>query len=116
MIHPSKQPPPAALEPDGAPATYDGTLSRSLGVGGNVLITLSGISPASSVFILGGAALAAYGTGVFWGFAIAGVISLLIAYCYAELASRILAAPAKGERDPIQLRIAALLEPVDDFV
>lgn len=68
--------------------TYDGTLSRSLGVGGNVLITLSGISPASSVFILGGAALAAYGTGVFWGFAIAGVISLLIALCYAELASR----------------------------
>lgn len=70
------------------PATYDGVLSRSLGVGGNVLITLSGISPASSVFVLGGAALAAYGTGVLWGFAIAGVISLLIALCYAELASR----------------------------
>ena len=63
-------------------------VSLALGVGGNVLITLSGISPASSVFILGGAALAAYGTGVFWGFAIAGVISLLIAFCYAELASR----------------------------
>lgn len=75
--------------PDDPPtACYDGTLSRSLGVGGNVLITLSGISPASSVFILGGAALATYGTGVFWGFAIAGVISLLIALCYAELASR----------------------------
>jgi hypothetical protein len=29
-------------------------------------------------------------------------------------ASRILAAPATGERDPIQLRIAALLEVVDD--
>lgn len=71
-----------------SPPTYDGVLSRSLGVGGNVLITLSGISPASSVFVLGGAALAAYGTGVFWGFAIAGVISLLIAFCYAELASR----------------------------
>ena len=69
-------------------ADVRGHLSRSLGVGGNVLITLSGISPASSVFVLGGAALAAYGTGVFWGFAIAGVISLLIAYCYAELASR----------------------------
>src|SRR6476646_4252013 len=71
-----------------ATATYDAKLSRSLGVGGNVLITLSGISPASSVFILGGAALATYGTGVFWGFVIAGVISLLIAFCYAELASR----------------------------
>jgi hypothetical protein len=31
-----------------------------------------------------------------------------------RLASRILAAAAKGERDPIQLRIAALLEVVDD--
>ncbi|OPX06803.1 APC family permease [Mycobacterium sp. AT1] len=82
-------PPTAAgtTPPTDAP-TYDGTLSRSLGVGGNVLITLSGISPASSVFVLGGAALGAYGTGVFWGFAIAGVISILIAYCYAELASR----------------------------
>jgi amino acid transporter len=88
MTQPSTQPPEAALESDAAPGMYAGTLSRSLGVGGNVLITLSGISPASSVFVLGGAALAAYGTGVFWGFAIAGVISLLIAYCYAELASR----------------------------
>ena len=71
-----------------ATTTHGGELSRSLGVGGNVLITLSCISPASSVFILGGAALAGYGTGVFWGFALAGVISLLIAFCYAELASR----------------------------
>jgi hypothetical protein len=30
-----------------------------------------------------------------------------------QLASRILAAAAKGERDPVQLRIAALLEVVD---
>lgn len=71
-----------------ATTTHGGQLSRSLGVGGNVLITLSGISPASSVFILGGAALATYGTGVFWGFALAGVISLLVALCYAELGSR----------------------------
>lgn len=63
-------------------------LARTLGVGGNVLLTLSSISPAASVFILGGAALSAYGTGVFWGFLIAGVISLLIALCYAELGSR----------------------------
>jgi hypothetical protein len=32
----------------------------------------------------------------------------------ARLASRILAAAAKGERDPIQLRIAALLQGFDD--
>ena len=86
MIH--STPPLAADAPPATAPTYEGVLSRSLGVGGNVLITLSGISPASSVFVLGGAALAAYGTGVFWGFAIASVISLLIAYCYAELASR----------------------------
>ncbi|WP_380173683.1 APC family permease [Kineococcus sp. DHX-1] len=63
-------------------------LERSLGVGGNVLLTLSSISPAASVFILGGAALATYGTGVFWGFLVGGVISLLVALCYAELGSR----------------------------
>ncbi len=68
--------------------THGATLSRSLGLRGNILITLSGISPASSVFILGGAALAAYGTGVFWGFLLAGVISILIGFCYAELGSR----------------------------
>jgi hypothetical protein len=32
----------------------------------------------------------------------------------AKLAARILASAARGERDPIQLRIAALLEPVDE--
>ncbi|QHC75121.1 APC family permease [Rathayibacter sp. VKM Ac-2805] len=63
-------------------------LERSLGVSGNVLLTLSSISPAASVFILGGAALATYGTGVFWGFLVGGVISLLVALCYAELGSR----------------------------
>jgi hypothetical protein len=31
-----------------------------------------------------------------------------------KLATRILASAASGERDPIQLRIAALLEPVDE--
>ena len=31
-----------------------------------------------------------------------------------KLASRILAAAAKGERDPVQLRISALLAPADE--
>jgi hypothetical protein len=31
-----------------------------------------------------------------------------------RLASRILAAAAKGERDPVQLRISALLAPADE--
>lgn len=66
---------------------FEQQLERSLGVGGNVLLTLSGISPAASVFILGGAALAGYGTGAFWGFAIGGVVSVLIALCYAELSA-----------------------------
>lgn len=78
-----------SAQPKPAPAgeSYDASLSRTLGLGGNILITLSSISPASSVFILGGAALATFGTGVFWGFLIAGVVSILIAFCYAELAS-----------------------------
>ena len=79
--------PPRTLTTDGT-GTPHKTLARSLGVGGNVMLTLSSISPAASVFILGGAALGAYGTGVFWGFLIGGVISLLVALCYAELGSR----------------------------
>jgi amino acid transporter len=71
-----------------SPGHYGKVLARSLGVGGNVMLTLSSISPAASVFILGGAAIAAYGTGAFWGFLLGGVISMLIAYCYAELGSR----------------------------
>ncbi|MET3919749.1 APC family permease [Arthrobacter sp. UYEF20] len=74
-------------QPETAGRSYSASLSRSLGLGGNILITLSSISPASSVFILGGAALTAFGTGVVWGFLIAGVISILVAFCYAELAS-----------------------------
>ena len=70
-----------------APGSYDADLSRSLGVGGNVLITLYRFRGAG-LLILGGAALAAYRTGVFWAFAIAGVIGICIAFCYAELASR----------------------------
>jgi hypothetical protein len=31
-----------------------------------------------------------------------------------KLASRILAAAARGERDPVQLRISALLAPADE--
>jgi len=72
----------------GAASAPSKSLERSLGVTGNVLLTLSSISPAASVFILGGAALATYGTGVFWGFLVGGVISLLVALCYAELGSR----------------------------
>ncbi|WP_198954985.1 APC family permease [Kineosporia sp. R_H_3] len=76
-----------ADEPRLQEVAFEQKLERSLGVGGNVLLTLSGISPAASVFILGGAALAGYGTGAFWGFAIGGVVSVLIALCYAELSA-----------------------------
>ena len=86
---PPYQPKARPLPTLDSPATgQDAQLSRSLSTGGNVLITLSGISPASSVFILGGAALTISGTGVFLGFTIAGILSILIAFCYAELASR----------------------------
>lgn len=85
-------PPKPAVDPEldewrASEVAFEQELERSLGVGGNVLLTLSGISPAASVFILGGAALAGYGTGALWGFALGGVVSVLIALCYAELAS-----------------------------
>ena len=86
-------PPKPPLDPErdderrSGEVAFEQELERSLGVGGNVLLTLSGISPAASVFILGGAALAGFGTGALWGFALGGVVSVLIALCYAELSS-----------------------------
>src|SRR5258708_32353514 len=49
----------------GAPeaARYEQDLSRSIGILGNVFITLSGVTPASSVFIIAPGALVAAGRG-----------------------------------------------------
>src|ERR1039457_6070916 len=66
---------------------YKQELSRSLTLRGNVLITLSSVTPASSVFIIIPAVLAAVGGASFVAFVAAAVVGIFMAFCYGELSS-----------------------------
>ncbi|HEX9335785.1 MAG TPA: amino acid permease, partial [Pseudonocardiaceae bacterium] len=76
-----------------APSTSESTqaakprLRRGLRVLGTLLITLSAITPASSVFIISPGVIGQAGSGAFWSFVIAGVVGIFMAFVYAELAS-----------------------------
>ncbi len=76
---------PAA--PSAESGQYKPQLRRELGVLGAVLITVSGITPTASIFIDAPVAFPSTGSGVFWSFAIAAVLALGLAFCYAELGS-----------------------------
>jgi amino acid transporter len=73
----------------GAPeaARYEQDLSRSIGILGNVFITLSGVTPASSVFIIVPVALVAAGSGSFLAFVFAAIVGVFMAFCWAELSA-----------------------------
>jgi amino acid transporter len=71
----------------GPVARYEQELSRSLSLRGNVLITLSSVTPASSVFIIIPSVLAAVAGASFVAFVAAAVVGVFMAYCYAELSS-----------------------------
>lgn len=60
-------------------------LKPSLSVADVVAITVSSVTPASSVFVIAPFAIQQAGTGVIWAFALGGVLALMFAYCYAEL-------------------------------
>jgi amino acid transporter len=62
-------------------------LRRGLRVLATLLITLSAITPASSVFIIAPGVIGQAGSGAFWSFVIAGVVGVFMAFVYAELAS-----------------------------
>ncbi len=62
-------------------------LNRVLGALGTLLIVLSAVTPASSVFIIVPGVIALAGSGSFLSFVIAAVIGLFMAYVYAELSS-----------------------------
>jgi amino acid transporter len=76
---------PAGVEP--TPAKYAQDLARSLTFRENILITLSSVTPASSVFIIIPAAITGVGGASALAFAIAAVIGVTVALCYAELSS-----------------------------
>ena len=75
--------------PEVAPAQtgerYEQELSRSLRVLGNVMITLSSITPASSVFIIIPAILLGVGTGSFLALVFAALVGVFMAFCWGEL-------------------------------
>ncbi len=66
---------------------YKQELSRSITVLGNIFITLSGVTPAASVFIIAPVALAAAGSGTFFSFVFAAIVGVLMAFCWAELSA-----------------------------
>ncbi|HEY3890001.1 MAG TPA: APC family permease [Caulobacteraceae bacterium] len=72
----------SADEDNGAPP-----FRRSMHRLGTLLITLSGITPAASVFIMGSDVIRQAGTGAVICFAAAAVLGLTTAYVYAELSS-----------------------------
>jgi amino acid transporter len=71
-------------EPAG-PESYQQELSRSLRVLGNVMITLSSVTPASSVFIIIPALLLTVGTGSFLALLFSAIVGVFMAFCWAEL-------------------------------
>jgi amino acid transporter len=66
---------------------YEQQLSRAIGVLGNICITVSGITPTASIFIIAPVAFATQGSGTFLAFVIAAVIGIGMAMCYSELGS-----------------------------
>ena len=66
---------------------YRQELDRSIGVLGNVFITLSGVTPAVSVFVIAPAALAVGGSGAFLAFVFAALVGVFMAVCWAELSA-----------------------------
>lgn len=68
-----------------APVAEAAALKPSLSVADVVAITVSSVTPASSVFVIAPFAIAQAGTGVIWAFALAAGLALMFAFCYAEL-------------------------------
>jgi amino acid transporter len=64
-----------------------GSLKRHLSLTGAVMLTLSVVTPASSMFIIIPGVIGQAGTGVIISLALAGFLGLIVALVYAELAS-----------------------------
>ena len=68
-------------------AKYEQELHRGLGVLGNIAITVSAVTPASSVFIIVPFIILTAGTGAILSMIFAAVIGVFMAYCWAELSA-----------------------------
>ena len=63
----------------------EGALKPSLGMLDVVAITVSAVTPASSVFVIAPFAIQQAGSGAFLAFVLAAALALMFAWCYAEL-------------------------------
>ncbi|WP_167475606.1 APC family permease [Nocardia arthritidis] len=66
---------------------YAQQLSRSLSMRENILVTLSAVTPASSVFIIAPAVLLGAGGAAVTAFLIAAAAAVFVGMCYAELSA-----------------------------
>lgn len=66
---------------------YDQELHRGLGVIGNIAITVSAVTPASSVFIIIPFIILTAGTGAFLALVFAAIIGIFMAFCWGELSA-----------------------------
>ncbi|GAA1965669.1 APC family permease [Catenulispora subtropica] len=72
-----------------APPAGKPELARSLGLVGAVLLTLSCLTPASSLFVIVPGLFATQGTGTALTLGIAGVLCVGVAFCYSEFGTLI---------------------------
>ncbi len=66
---------------------YEQELHRGLGVLGNIAITLSAVTPASSVFIIVPFIINTAGTGAFLAMLFAAIVGVFMAFCWGELSA-----------------------------
>ena len=70
-----------------APQHAPRVLQRSMRITGTLLLTLSSVTPASSVFVFVPTVIQEAGSGAFLSMIAAALLSFPIAFVYAELAS-----------------------------
>src|SRR5271163_2748239 len=92
------------------PIDHPPTLNRSMKMLGNMLITVSVITPASSIFIIAPGVVHQAGSGAFLSFAAAAIVCICTAFVYAELSS---AYPLAGGEYAI---IGRVLGPFPGFI
>ncbi|MYX32044.1 MULTISPECIES: APC family permease [unclassified Streptomyces] len=82
-------PPTAPHSPLAPPIEAPQSLKRSIGVVGGTLLTLSCLTPASSLFVIVPPLFADLGTGTALTIVVAALLCIAVAFCYSELGTLI---------------------------
>ncbi|MFF3252159.1 APC family permease [Actinacidiphila glaucinigra] len=82
-------PPTAPHSPLAPPIEAPKSLKRSIGVVGGTLLTLSCLTPASSLFVIVPPLFADLGTGTALTIVVAALLCIAVAFCYSELGTLI---------------------------